>query len=67
MEGKIHAVYGGPGGSNTNEKENMNRKKKKKRKLAQCFSPWRRIKTGKLLAGQTDITQGCQVAILLAS
>lgn len=33
MEGKIHAVYGGPGGSNTNEKENMNRKKKRKENL----------------------------------
>lgn len=32
MEGKIHAVYGGPGGSNTNGKENMNRKKKKEKK-----------------------------------
>lgn len=29
MGGKIHAVYGGPGGSNTNEKENMNRTKTK--------------------------------------
>lgn len=51
----------------TQMKKKTRIEKKKERKLAQCFSPRRRINTGKLLAGQTDITQGCQVAILLAS